>query len=226
MLEEINDGRTDLVFEYVAAGNAASGELLRTCAYYGDVSAMKFLLANGVPLGELGDNLDLNGAAFHGHWRLVLYLLEQGADPNHPYPDTAETPLHVAIKSGPKHAQIVELLLHFGADPNAVTIPHVETGCFMRDCRTKGETPLHRAAAFADVDVIDMLLKAGATKEAKDVHGDTPLSWGSWYARNGKVLRRLCFGNFRISEAYEQPGGGMEAFLRGKPHPRAQRIIP
>jgi hypothetical protein len=53
MLDEIVDGRTDLVFEYCAAGNSASStdvhgvSLLQWCAYYGDVSAMKLLLANG-----------------------------------------------------------------------------------------------------------------------------------------------------------------------------------
>ena len=53
MLDEIVDGRTDLVFEYCATGNSATSSdkdgvsLLQWCAYYGDVSAMKFLLANG-----------------------------------------------------------------------------------------------------------------------------------------------------------------------------------
>jgi hypothetical protein len=46
----------------------------------GDVSAIKFLLANGASLESLGDNLDLNGAAFHGHWRLCQFLNERGAD--------------------------------------------------------------------------------------------------------------------------------------------------
>ena len=35
-----------------------------------------------------------------------------------------------------------------GAKPNCATKEEVETGGFMRDCRTKGETPLHRAAGF------------------------------------------------------------------------------
>jgi uncharacterized protein len=48
LLEQISDGRTDLVFDYVAAGNAATAAdergvtLLQWCAYYGDVSAIKF----------------------------------------------------------------------------------------------------------------------------------------------------------------------------------------
>jgi uncharacterized protein len=62
MLDEIKDGRTDLVFEYLAAGHAATSadpdgvSLLQWCAYYGDVSAIKFLLANGGSLDSLGDD--------------------------------------------------------------------------------------------------------------------------------------------------------------------------
>ena len=68
----------------------------------------------------------------------------------------------------------------------------------MRDCRTKGETPLHRAAAFGDEDTIDMLLAAGAVVDAKDMHGDSPLSWASWYLRPRGILRKLCYGDFHV----------------------------
>ena len=46
MFHEITDGRTDLVFDYVAAGHAATSadqggvSLLQWCSYYGDVSAI------------------------------------------------------------------------------------------------------------------------------------------------------------------------------------------
>ncbi|MGA7415520.1 MAG: hypothetical protein WBW33_33925 [Bryobacteraceae bacterium] len=79
LIEKISDGRTDLVFEYVAEGHSAQSAspngitLIQTCAYFGDVSAIKFLLANGAMLESLGDNLDLNGAVFHGHWRLCQF---------------------------------------------------------------------------------------------------------------------------------------------------------
>jgi uncharacterized protein len=103
MLDRIMDGRTDLVFDHLAGGGAATDRdargvpLIRWCAYYGDVSAVRYLVANGETLAALGDNLDLNGAAFHGHWRLVQFLIEQGADPNHPLAGTGETPLHAAL---------------------------------------------------------------------------------------------------------------------------------
>ena len=84
MLERIANGRTDLVFEYMERGNAATAKdesgrpLILWCAYHGDVSAIRFLLANGEKLETLGDNFDLNGAAFHGHWQLCQFLIENG----------------------------------------------------------------------------------------------------------------------------------------------------
>jgi hypothetical protein len=74
MLDRIADGRTDLVFDYLAQGHPADStdgqgvSLLKWCAYYGDVSAIRYLVAKGAALASLGDNLDLSAASFHGHW--------------------------------------------------------------------------------------------------------------------------------------------------------------
>jgi len=222
MLEKIADGRTDLVFEYLAEGHPATSadqrgvSLIQWCAYYGDVSAIKFLLANGESLGSLGVNFDLNGACFHGHWRLCQFLIEQGADVNYPLPDTEETPLHAALCKPdlPAYTVVVRILLAHGANPNAVTMPSAVTGCFMRDCRTKGETPLHRAAAFGSEEAIQLLLDAGAIRDAKDMNGESPLAWASWYGRPPSVIRRLCYGDFRVHPDSVK----MEINLLGKPH--------
>lgn len=84
----------------------------------------------------------------------------------------------------------------------------------MRDVRTVAETPLHRAAAFGDEEAIHALLDAGATIDAKDMHGDSPLSWASWHLRPASILRKLCYGDSRIQPNF----AGMDANLRGKPH--------
>lgn len=206
LLRRIADGRTDLVVPFVEAGNpatAADGDgvsLIRWCAYYGDAAAIRFLLSRGERTASLGENLDLNGAAFHGHWRLCQFLIELGADANRPLPDTGETPLHAALCTADRssHDLAVRVLLDAGADPNRATRPGAPTGSFMRDCRTKGETPLHRAAAFGTVETIRMLLDAGASCEARDASGDSPLSWASWHLRPDPVLRLLCFGEHAI----------------------------
>jgi len=206
--ERIGNGRTDLVFDLVAEGGPATAvgpdglRLVQWCAYYGDVSALRFLLGHGESLATLGADLGLNAAAFHGHWRLCEFLLEHGADANAALPDTGETPLHAAICTTRREAHdlVVRVLLDHGADPLRATKPSAETGGFMRDCRTRGETPLHRAAAFGNEETLDLLLGAGASVEAKDMYGDTPLSWASWHVRPDAILRRLCYGRFSIRE--------------------------
>ncbi len=206
MLQSIIDGRTDRVFDYLEQGNPANAHdehgtaLIRWCAYHGDVSAIRYLLEKGEKLASLGSNLDLNGAVFHGHWQLVAYLIDQGADANHPLSGTGETPLHAALCSAnrPVYDRIIALLLEAGASPNVTTTPGMETGSFMRDARTRGETPLHRAAAFGSERSIGLLLDAGARINATDCNGDTPLTWASWHLRPPTVLRLLCFGEHRI----------------------------
>lgn len=195
------------------------------CARYGDVAALRFLLANGERLESLGPNLDLQGAAYHGHWRLCEYLLENGADANYPDAETGETPLHAALctPNRPAFDLVVEVLVAAGADPNRPTKPGMETGGFMRDCRTKGETPLHRAAAFASEETIQRLLDAGARRDARDAQGDSPLGWASWHTRPDAILRKLCFGDFHVhanrnsSFDHGRGWGFMERDLLGRP---------
>jgi ankyrin repeat protein len=221
MLERIADGRTDLVLPYVEAGNPANStdsggvRVIQWCAYYGDVSAIRFLLSRGETLSSLGENLDLGGACFHAHWRLGQFLLENGADANFAADDTGETPLHAALSSARVGVEaVVRVLLAQGADPNKPYRAGVETGAFMRDCRTRGETPLHRAAAFSSETTIQLLLDAGARLEARDANGDSPLTWASWHARPTPILHKLCFAPFRIHPNHQ----GMAAYLLGKPH--------
>ena len=231
VLERIAAGRTDLVFEHLERGGAATHRdsdgvaLIGWCARYGDVSAIRCLLAKGERLQALGPNHDLEGAAFHGHWKLCEFLIEQGADVNHANPSTGETALHAALckPNRPAYDLVVRVLLAAGANPDRATTPGVETGSFMRDCRTRGETPLHRAAAFGSEAVIRMLLDSGATKSAKDAHGDSPLSWASWHVRPDAILRLLCYEDFFIhkhrSSTFDHGAGwgAMELDLLGSP---------
>jgi ankyrin repeat protein len=73
--------------------------------------------------------------------------------------------------------------------------------------------PLHRAAAFGTEETVDLLLAAGADREARDMNGDTPLGWASWYGRPDAILRRLLYGSFSIHPARKS----MQAYLLGMP---------
>jgi ankyrin repeat protein len=225
-------GRSDLMIELMNISNwrelLMQGEIkpLQWLVYYNDVTALRAVLAQGGDLSSLDLDQELGHAAFFGHWKVCDFLIEQGADVNYSRSDTGETALHSALaKAGrPYYLYVVKLLLERGANVNAATLTGKTTEAFMRDVRTRGETPLHRAAAYADSAVIALLLEHGANKEARDVNGDTPLSWASAHLRPARVLKLLCYGEHRISEAAAERntsdhgagwGNGMEWNLLG-----------
>jgi hypothetical protein len=127
--------------------------------------------------------------------------IQQGADANHPESGTLETPSRAALctPDGIAHNLVLRVLPSAGADPNLATRPNVETGALMCDCRTKAETPLHRAAAFDEEEAIERLLKAGAKLDVKDMHGDTPAVLGQLVRWPTPILLLLCYGEFRVN---------------------------
>ena len=209
LLDQIARGRTDLVFDLLSAPDWRSllreGQVkpLQWFVYYNDTTALKAVLKAGGDLGSLDLNEELGHAAFFGHWKVCDFLIAQGADVRTAVATTGETPLHGALaKAGrPYYFYVVRLLVERGADVNARTIPGQETGAFMRDVRTKGETPLHRAAAYSDETTIEYLIANGADKQARDANGDSPLSWASEHQRPGSILALLAHGPNHISEA-------------------------
>lgn len=210
ILERISRGRTDLVFELLKLPDwqevLREGDFkpIQWFVYYNDTTAIKAVLDKGGDLASIDLDEELGHASFFGHWKVVDFLISQGADVNHAKPDTGETPLHSALcKAGrPYFLYVIKLLVENGADVNAKTIPGVESGAFMRDVRTKGETPLHRAAAYGDEKMISYLLENGADKTARDTNGDSPLSWASEHLRPGSILKLLAFPPHNISDGH------------------------
>lgn len=232
ILDRISRGRTDLVFELLRLPSwrdvVREGDIkvLQWFVYYNDVTAMKAVLDAGGDLTSIDADAELGHAAFFGHWKMCDCLISRGANVKAAINETGETALHSALaKAGrPYYLYVVRLLVEHGADVNARTIPGRTTGAFMRDVRTKGETPLHRAAAYADVTTIGYLLAHGADREARDANGDSPLSWASEHLRLGAILALLCFGDHRIGEGNRLGitsdhgagwGNGMERKLLG-----------
>lgn len=202
----IANGRTDAVLELLSLNNwkelivSDYPSLFQWLIFYNDVTALRLVEKEGLDIKSMHLGNDLCDAAFFGHWKTCDFLINRGADANYKHPDNSESPLHTALcKAGrPYYYNVLRLLLDSGADPNVITTPNLETGSFMRDVRTCGETPLHRAAAYADSQTIELLLKHGAKKETTDANGDTPLTWASRHLRPGTILSLLCYGKHKV----------------------------
>jgi ankyrin repeat protein len=102
-------------------------------------------------------------AILHEKINQIQALLEQGADTN-VVGIKGRTPLMRAIFSG--NADIVELLLEYGADPNHAN-PNLEN--------FKGWTPLFLAVSRRHLDIVEFLLNAGANVNQQLEDGLTAL---------------------------------------------------
>ena len=95
-------------------------------------------------------------------------ILREQADSklqSHHYTDShGNTPLHWAAFQN--QSRVVQLLLEFGADANAVAAP-------------SGWTPLHDAAYANATDCIQILINAGANVNARATSGATPLCFSA-----------------------------------------------
>lgn len=166
-----------------------------TAAWEGNIMALDLFHKLGAKVTFEDANLLCN-AAYNGQLSSVKWLLDKGEDVNFSFATTGENALHYTISKTSEmdvREEIVRILIASGIDVNKKTLPGVSTLCFMRDAYLKGETPLHRAAAYGSTVIIKMLLDSGANSSVKDVNGDTPISWGSWHLRDSDALRLLVY---------------------------------
>lgn len=172
-----------------------------SAAWEGNIKALDIFYQLGAKTTFEDANLLCN-TAYNGKVESVKWLLDKGENANFSFENTEENALHYTISKPSEmneRVEIVSVLIAAGTNVNKKTLTGKSTLCFMRDAYLKGETPLHRASAFANTTIIKMLLDAGADPTIKDANGDTPLSWGSWYLRDADVLRLLLYeGEARI----------------------------
>jgi uncharacterized protein len=166
-----------------------------SAAWEGNTKALNFFYDLGAKIAFEDANLLCN-AAYNGKIDSVKWLLDKDEDANFSFADTGENALHYTISKTSEmdeREEIVKVLIAAGTEVNKKTLAVKTTLCFMRDAFLKGESPLHRAAAYGSVAIIEMLLNAGADPSMKDANGDTPISWGSWHLRNADILRLLLY---------------------------------
>ena len=141
----------------------AEEQALMEAAFTGNLDEVERLVSEGaaVDVFDPEHRTPMMFAAFNGHTPVVGYLLEKGAQV-----DTKDISGRTALmyaSSGP-FAETVGLLLKRGAKVNV-------------QGTLEGFTPLMTAAAEGLVDVVRLLLGAGADREIKDKDGDTALSF-------------------------------------------------
>ena len=158
-----------------------------------------YLLANGADpnrqKNEFGASV-LAGLCYLGAADGARLLLAAGADVHSGREETRESPLHHALARcipgdvDPERNRLIALLLTNGADPNSQTLAGV---CSANHyfLRTRGETPLHRAAAWASPGAIELLLEAGANRNLADANGELPVDWAGWHRRDRHIGEML-----------------------------------
>ena len=201
MLTAVFDGDLATVEKLVSQGadinytDAWGNFAMFTAAWEGNIKALDLFYDLGAKISFDDANLLCN-AAFNGRTESVKWFLNKGENANFTFTNTGENALHYTMSNTSEmddRVEIVRVLIAAGIDDNQKTIAAKSTHCLRRDAYLKGESPLHRAAAFGNVTIIKMLLDAGAEPSMKDAKGDTPISWGSWYLRDADVLRLLIY---------------------------------
>lgn len=165
------------------------------------------------------------------HWAAnekIARLFKEDDMDVHARDRVGRTPLHWAAQSG--HAETAEYLIECGADVNARDEPFVSRSPtsamingFVRlvervrwirpliknitNARYTGDTPLHCAAREGRIEVVELLLKAGAQVNAADDHGRTPLHCAAFRGQRDVIEKLVRAGadlNLRGTEG-EKP---------------------
>lgn len=134
----------------------------RAAAGAGDLQALRHALAMGCSPNEPDDAglTAVHYACRGGHPAALQLCFEAGGDLEQQVLLHAEPPLLFAVRGG--HRGVVRYLLAQGVDPDGMD-------------PTTRRTGLHAAAEIGDAELVRELLDHGASLQARDARGDSPL---------------------------------------------------
>ncbi|MHC4183250.1 MAG: ankyrin repeat domain-containing protein [Planctomycetota bacterium] len=133
--------------------------LLRAAAATGELNLVREILDNSIGADELPlyeSSTALHKASAGSNVEIARLLILRGANVN-AKGWNKNTPLHGAVGR-----EMTELLIDNGASTTSVN--------------QGGRTPLHTAASMGRADAVQTLIERGADVNARDIHGNTPMS--------------------------------------------------
>lgn len=169
-----------ILIDKAIANNSHKGKELRILAYY--------IANNNIQFRSADQSQDFVGYVVDHYvtniWapRVVSKLLAEGANPNNIYPETGLSPLHVAIYQ--QHDELVEQLVHSGADVNMPT--------------SDGQTPLHFACATGNLDIVKYLVAHSADVDARDNNDAASMHFAVGRSLSKSMPSLLQFPNQRV----------------------------
>ena len=151
---------------------------------------------------------DVGLMAYIGKWEAMKFWFDRGYKPEtqmlHDACCGRPSMRHFAKRNDSqgnwkeRHRETVRVLIEAGVDVNEKTDSGNIKWGGAKPWRKNGETPLHIAATSHDVELIQMLLNAGADKTLKNDLDDTPCCWAIRYLAPPEVIKLLDFeGNTR-----------------------------
>jgi uncharacterized protein len=182
----------DVIIAGLVGGGSGGLTPLVFAARQGDLESAKVLLDAGADVNQVTEYgwSPLLVATNNRNYKLGAMLLERGANPNIANKG-GWTPLYLAtdnrnIEGGdypvPKpdmeHMEYIKLLLAKGANPNQAVKENTlsRTIFTMQWFYEPGATPFIRAAQSSDLELLKVLLAAGADPKAQSDNGDTALT--------------------------------------------------
>lgn len=170
----------------------------------------------------------LHRLVLYSNAEIISYIVERGADVNMIGKVKMMSPLHLAVSLNRK-AEVVAYLLEHGADANIKaeegrTALHcamldwddasrtkmellLKHGANCNEKDEKGLTPFHFAAAFLDVDIVQIMMEHGADTNVRSPEGWTPLHLAIMKSNDKTVVKYLLErgGSVHWLDTYGEP---------------------